>query len=129
MDWEHISKYFKAQGWFILLVFGLLSFFFMSSSFTLGVILGGLMIITNFNVLQSTIRSAFTPEGTMMNKKSAIVAKYYLRLAILGIIIYILVANELVDIAGLLIGLSIIVINILILGIRFALKISSGEAV
>jgi len=65
----------------------------------------------------------------MMNKKSAIVAKYYLRLAILGIIIYILVANELVDIAGLLIGLSIIVVNILILGIRFALKISSGEAV
>ena len=129
MDWETISKYFRAQGWCILLVFGLLSFFFMSSAFTLGVILGGLIIIANFNVLQSTIRSAFTPEGIMLNKKKAIVAKSYLRLAILGIIIYILVANELVDIAGLLIGLSIIVLNILILGIRFALKISSGEAV
>jgi len=129
MDWENFSKYFKVQGWLILLGFGLLSFFFMSPAFTLGVILGGLIIIANFNVMQATLRGAFSPEGTMVNKKSAIVAKYYLRLAIMGIIIYILVVNELVDIAGLLIGLSIVVINILILGIRFAFKISSGEAV
>ncbi len=129
MDWEKISKYFKAQGWVILLIFGSLSFFFMSPDFTLGLFLGGLISIANFHVLQTTIRSAFTPEGTMMNKKSSIVAKYYLRLAILGLIIYILVTNEWVDIAGLLIGLSIVVLNILITGIRFAIKISSGEAV
>ena len=129
MDWKDISKYLHAQSWVILLILGSLSFFFMRPAFTLGVILGGLIIIANFNVLQSTIRGAFTPEGTMMNKRRAIVAKYYLRLAILGLIIYILVTNELVDIVGLLIGLSIIVLNILIIGIRFAIKISSGEAV
>ena len=129
MDWENFSKYFKVQGWLILLVFGVLSFFFMSPAFTLGVILGGVIIITNFNVMQATLRSAFSPEGTMANKKSSIVAKYYLRLAILGIIIYILATTELVDIPGLLVGLSIVVVNILILGIRFAIKISSGEAV
>ena len=129
MDWENFSKYFKVQGWFILMVFGLLSFFFMSPAFTLGVILGGLIIIANFNVMQATIRDAFSPEGTMVNKKSAIVAKYYLRLAILGIIIYILATTEWVDIAGLIIGLSIVVVNIVILGIRFAIKTSSGETV
>ncbi len=129
MDWKDISKYLHAQSWVILLILGSLSFFFMRPAFTLGVILGGLIIIANFNVLQSTIRGAFTPEGTMMNKRRAIVAKYYLRLAILGLIIYILVTKELVDIVGLLIGLSIIVLNILIIGIRFAIKISSGEAV
>ena len=129
MDWEHISKYLKAQGWVILLVLGSLSFFFMSPDFTLGVVLGGLIIIANFSALQSSIRSAFTPEGTMLNKKNAIVTKYYLRLAILGIIIYILVTTKIVSVLGLVVGLSIIVINILILGIRFAIKISSGEAV
>ena len=129
MDWENFSKYFKVQGWFILMVFGLLSFFFMSPAFTLGVILGGLIIIANFNVMQTTLRGAFSPEGTMVNKKSAIVAKYYLRLAILGIIIYILATTEWVDIAGLIIGLSIVVINIVILGIRFAIKTLSGETV
>ncbi len=129
MDWKDISKYLHAQSWVILLILGSLSFFFMRPSFTLGVILGGLIIIGNFIVLQATIRSAFTPEGTMINKKTSIVTKYYLRLAILGLIIYILVTNEWVDIVGLLIGLSIIVLNILIVGIRFAIKISSGEAV
>ncbi len=129
MDWKDISKYLHAQSWVILLILGSLSFFFMSPDFTLGIFLGGLIIIANFNVLQATIRSAFTPEGTMINKKSSIVAKYYLRLAILGLIIYILVTNEWVDVVGLLIGLSIVVINILIIGIRFAIKMSSGEAV
>jgi len=129
MDWKDISKYLHAQSWVILLILGSLSFFFMSPDFTLGIFLGGLIVIANFNLLQNTIRGAFTPEGTMINKKSAIVAKYYLRLAILGLIIYILVTKEWVDIVGLLIGLSIIVINILIIGIRFAIKISSGEAV
>ena len=129
MDWENISKYFKAQGWIIFLITGLLSFFLMRPAFTLGVILGGFIVLANFNVMQATIRSAFSPEGVMDNKKSAIVAKYYLRLAILGIIIYILATTEWVDSAGLIIRLSIVVINIVILGIRFAIKTSSGEAV
>ena len=128
MDWENVSKYFKTQGWFILLILAALSFFLMSPAFTLGIILGGLIVIANFNFLQYTIRSAFSSEGTMMNKKKAIVAQYYFRLAILGIIIYILATNEWVDMVGLFIGLSIVVINILITGIRFALKTSSGEA-
>ena len=129
VDWENFSKHFKVQGWLILLIFGLLSFWLMTPAFTLGIILGGLIVIANFNLLQYTIRSAFSSEGTMFNKKKAIVVQYYFRLAILGIIIYILATNEWVDMAGLLIGLSIVVINIITIGIRFALKISSGEAV
>ncbi len=129
MDWEIISKHFRAQGWLILLILGLLGFFFMSPAFTLGIILGGLIVIANFNLLQHTIRSAFSSDGTMVNRKNAIVAQYYFRLAILGIIIYILATNEWVDIAGLLVGLSIVVINIITIGIRFAIKTSSGEAV
>jgi len=129
MDWKIISKHFKAQGWLILMIFGSLSFFFMSPAFTLGIIVGGLIAIANFNLLQYTIRSAFSPEGAMINKKKSIIAQYYFRLAILGIILYILATNEWVDIIGLFIGLSIVVINIVGLGIRFAIKISSGEAV
>ena len=128
MDWEIISKYFKTQGWFILLILAALSYFLMSPAFTLGIILGGLIVIANFNFLQYTIRSAFSSEGTMMNKKKTIVAQYYFRLAILGIIIYIVATNKWVDMVGLFIGLSIVVINILITGIRLALKTSSGEA-
>lgn len=123
MEWENISKYLSTQGWFILFALAAFSYFFMSPAFTLGVILGGMIVIANFSFLQYTIRSAFSSEG-MINKKKAIVAQYYFRLAILGIIIYILATNEWVDMMGLFIGLSIVVINIVIIAVRFALKTS-----
>ena len=129
MEWEDISRYIKAQGWLILLIAGLLSSLFMSSSFTLGVILGGLIVIANFNALQHTIRSAFSPQGRMKNKKGMIIAKYYLRLAILGVIIYTLTTTGWVNLVGLIIGLSVVVVNILFLGIRLAIKTSSVKVV
>ena len=65
----------------------------------------------------------------MKTNKMAIIAKYYFRLAIMGIIIYILVTNGWADPIGLVIGLSIVVISIIHMGIRAAWKTSSGEAV
>jgi hypothetical protein len=60
-------------------------------------------------------------------KKKSIIAKCYFRLAILGIIIYILIANAWVDPIGLTIGLSTVVISIFSFGIRLAVKTSSEE--
>lgn len=39
--------------------------------------------------------------------------KYYIRLAIMAVVLYLLIANNVVDIIGLLIGLSVVIINIL----------------
>ncbi|MBW1797531.1 MAG: ATP synthase subunit I [Deltaproteobacteria bacterium] len=129
MDWEKLVKQLRAQNWIILMILGSASFFLMSSTFTLGIILGGLIIIANFNILQHTIRRAFSPDGVMKNNKLAIVAKYYFRLAILGIIIYILITNDWVNPIGLAIGLSIVVFSIINIGIRAVWKTSSGEAI
>jgi ATP synthase I chain len=129
MDWEKLVKQLRAQNWIILMILGSTSFFLMSSTFTLGIILGGLIIIGNFNVLQHTIRCSFSPDGVMKNNKLAIVAKYYFRLAILGIIIYILITNGWVNPIGLAIGLSIVVFSIINIGIRAVWKTSSGEAI
>ncbi len=129
MNWEKVSKEIRIQSWIILLVLGVASFFLASSTFTLGIILGGLIIIANFNVLQHTIRSAFSSDGVMKKKKKSIIAKYYLRLAFLGIIIYILIANGWVDPVGLTIGLSIVVISIFNFGIRSVFKKFPGETI
>ncbi len=129
MDWEKLVKQLRAQNWIILMILGIASFFLMSSTFTLGIILGGLIIIANFNVLQHTIRSSFSPDGVMKNNKLAIVAKYYFRLAILAVIIYILITNGWVNPIGLAIGLSIVVFSIVSIGIRAVWKTSSGEAI
>ena len=129
MDWEKLLKTLGTQNWIILMILGSISFFLMSSSFTLGVILGGLVIIANFGMLQRTIRSALFVEGVMKAGKRAIVAKYYFRLAILGIIIYTLITSIKVDPVGLVIGLSIVVLSIFGLGVRSIWKALSGEAI
>jgi hypothetical protein len=128
MDWDKVSKMLANYNWIILMVLGSASFFLMSPLFTLGVILGGLIIIANFKLLQHTIRSAFASGGALKTNKVSIIGKYYFRLAIMGIIIYILVTNGWVDPIGLVIGLSIVVFSIVLMGVRAAWKISSGEA-
>lgn len=129
MDWEKLHRDLKAQNWILLLVLGTLSFLFMSPAFTLGVVLGGLLIIANFSVLQHTIRRSFSPVGSLRSNKIAIVAKYYFRLAILAVIIYTLITNGWVHPIGLAVGLSVVVVSIIYIGIRTAWKMSSGEGV
>lgn len=128
MDWEEIYRSLKIRNWIILLGFSLISTFLMSHSFTLGIILGGLVIIINFRLFQSTIRRVFSPDGVMEGMKIRIILKYYFRLLALGIIIFILITRLRVDPVGLAIGLSTVVFSIISLGINRTLKARSREA-
>jgi hypothetical protein len=119
----------KTFNWVILLILGAASGLFMTVQFTLGVILGGLIIIANFNLLHNTMRKAFSDQGAMKGKKMALIAKFYFRLAIMGLIIYILITEAWVNPLGLAVGLSIVVLSILNFGIRAAFRTSSREAV
>jgi hypothetical protein len=125
MEWEKLVGILRTLNWVILLLLGSASFLFMSWTFTLGVIVGGLMIIANFNLLQHTIRKGFSSNGVLETKKASIIAKYYLRLAALGLLIYVLMRQQLVHPVGLTIGLSIIVMSIVALGIHLVWKSSS----
>jgi len=129
IDKEKLLRQIKTNNWIFLLILGSLSSVFMSATFTLGVILGGLIIIANFSVLQHTIRSAFSDQGAMRGKKISVIAKFYFRLAIMGLIIYILITTGWVNPLGLAIGLSTVIFSILNFGIRTAWKTSSREAI
>jgi len=129
MEWRKLSKVLRTFNWAILFVLASISFFFMSSAFTLGIILGGLIIIANFNVLQHTVRKGFSSDGSLQGRKAPIIAKYYLRLAAMGFIIFVLIRQQWVHPAGLAVGLSIVVASIVCLGIHMIWKTSSGEAV
>ena len=119
----------KTFNWIILFILGVLSGIFMTVQFTLGVILGGLIIIANFSLLHNTMYKAFSDLSLMKGKKMALVVKFYFRLAIMGLIIYILITNGWVNPLGLAVGLSIVVLSILHFGIRAAFRTSSREAV
>ena len=128
MEWEKISRRLRMENWIILGILASASLIFMSAAFTWGIVLGGLLIIANFSVLQRTIRNSFSLEGEMKSNKMAIVAKYYFRLALLGIIILAAIASGRVNPVGLTLGLSIVVISIIATGIEAAFKTPSGEA-
>ncbi len=118
----------KIFNWVILFILSALSGVFMEVQFTLGVILGGLIIIANFSLLHHTMRCAFSDQGAMKGKKMALIAKFYFRLAIMGLIIYILITEAWVNPLGLVVGLSIVVLSILNFGIRAVWRTSSREA-
>ena len=128
MDWEKTYKDLKRLNWFSLFIMSLISYFLLSPSFTLGIILGGFIIIANFKVLQHTIRRGFSSQGVMNASKFIIIVKYYLRLLALGVVICYLIKRGWVDPVGLAVGLSTVVISIVSFGIKTAFKTVTGEA-
>lgn len=128
MDWDSVYRELSMRNWIILLLLSFISFFFMPGNATLGVILGGVLIIINFDLLQHTIRRAFPSKGPAKPKKPALIVKSYLRLLALGGVMYLLIRQGWVDPIGLAIGLSTVVFSIVSFGISCAVKIKTREA-
>jgi hypothetical protein len=121
-NWDQIYSDLKKRGWIIFLILATAAYFFMSRSFTLGIILGGIIVIVNFSFLQSTIIKAFQNTPAIKKKKFLLIVKSFFRLLLLGIIIYVLLKYDLADPIGLAIGLSIIFFSIVSLGISSVWK-------
>jgi len=94
--------------------------------FTVGVIAGGLVILTNFHLLSRVLKSGLTP-GQLTTPMS-VIAKYYLRLLGTALVLYLLIAYRLVDPFGLILGLSVVVINLTLVGCNEMRKILFKEA-
>ena len=129
MNWKNLQKRLYLLNWVILLTLSSAGSLLMSYSFGGGVFLGGLIAITNFHVLQHTIRGAFVSEGSMRKGKFSIIIKSYLRLVAIGVIIYLLIDKSLVDPIGLAVGVSTVLFSIVSLGIILAVKTKAEEAV
>ena len=128
MDWDELYRDLKMRSLIILLILASISYFLMSNSITAGIILGGLIIIINFDILQSVVRRAFPADGEIKAKKISLIAKTYFRLLVLGAIIYFLITHVRVDPLGLTVGLSTVVFSIVSFGISSALKTNIREA-
>lgn len=128
MEWNLIYEDLKTKNWIIILLFSSISFFTLSHSCTLGIIVGGLVGTVNFFFLQRTLKKAFGTDFKGKTQKISIFLNYYFRLLVLGIIIFILLKYQLVAPAGLIIGLSTVVAAIAFTGICMALKTKGGEA-
>jgi hypothetical protein len=129
MEWQRFHKILRMLNWLVLLCVSLASYFSMSPFWTTGVLLGGLIAIANFDLLQRTVRGAFSPEGIHQGARFSIVGKSFLRLLALGIVLYVLITRGWIDPVGLTVGLSTVLLSIVGLGIGLALGIRTKEAV
>ena len=109
---DPLQRKLENLNWIILGGFLLISMVFMRIPFTLGILLGGLISIVNFFWLKRDLRVVF---GSLTGRaKAAIMFRYYIRFFVSAVVIYFIVTQTIVDVIGLLIGLSIVVINIVL---------------
>jgi hypothetical protein len=79
-------------------------------TFTLGILSGGLIVTINFHLLARTLRNALTPPH--LSSHNVVIAKYYVRFIVSGLIIFFLISQHIVNPLGLFVGLSVVVASI-----------------
>ena len=109
---DPLQKRIEFSNWIILTVIFIPAVIFAPFKFALGTLIGGFISIINFHWMERGLQGIF--QRTSGNVKGPILIKYYIRLAITAVVLYFLIAYQTVNVIGLLIGLSIVVINIII---------------
>ena len=98
----------------------LAGWFFLSAEFGLGALAGGCIAITNFFWIRSVLLRIL---GQMPEKAvSYALFRFVARLSITGLMLYFIIASGWFSLAGLFIGLSVIVINIITLSLYSAMR-------
>ena len=82
----------------------------MSAKFTFGIACGGLISIVNFHWLYRNLRSVL--RRLSGGVRAAVMVKYYIRFIATGVVLFFVISRYLVDVIGLLVGLSVVVISI-----------------
>ncbi|MEK6655112.1 MAG: ATP synthase subunit I [Thermodesulfobacteriota bacterium] len=98
------------MNWILLAILVVGSLLLHSSRFSLGVLYGGLISIVNFHWLYRNLLNVFTKYP--MQARKALLLRYYIRLTVLAFVLYWIISGNLVDVIGLVIGLSVVVMNI-----------------
>ncbi len=108
---DPLQRKLEIANWIILAILFIPSFIFAPTKFSLGVLLGGFISILNFYGMELGLRGLFkNPAG---NVKRPTMIKYYIRLALTAVVLYFLISADTVNMIGLIIGLSVVVINII----------------
>ena len=124
---ERLLTFITRTNWFLFFIGSLLGGFVASPEFTRGIIFGGLIVTVNFHLLHRTLNKSFTPPNTTSH--NVVLAKYYMRFVVSGIILFVLVSQHVVEPLGLILGLSVVVISIILATMIELKKIIFKEAV
>jgi len=111
----------------LLLLSSILGLMFLPLNFAKGIIFGGLIVTVNFHLLYRTLKKALTPPH--LSSHNVILAKYYFRFFVSGLILFFLIKGGYVAPLGLFIGLSVVVASIMLATLLEVKKLIFKEAV
>ncbi len=120
---ENIVTVLSAGSWILLILLAAAGWLIVSGRFAAGVLAGGVLAIANFYWLGSILKRALGQAAENAERFARV--RYVLRLAIIGTIVWILIVHFKLDLLGLILGLSVLVINIFALTI-FRLTCKGG---
>lgn len=109
---DPLQQRLEILNWVTLGVLLAVSLIFWSSDFTLGILLGGLISIAGFTWRQRDLRAVF--KNLTQRAQGAIMVRYYIRFIVTAVVIYFIITQTSADVIGLLVGLSLVVINIVL---------------
>ena len=109
---QRILNFITRTNWVILVIAVGIGYAVSPADFTRGILFGGLIVTVNFHLLAKTLKKALTPQH--LTSHNVVLAKYYIRFIISGIIIFLLISNHIVNPLGLFIGLSVVVASIML---------------
>jgi len=124
---KRILTFIIRTNWVLFILTNLGGFLFATPAFAKGIFFGGLIVTLNFYLLYRTLRKSFKP--SQLVSPNVILAKYYVRFFISGIILFILISGHYVNPLGLFIGLSVVVASIFLASIIEVKKLIFKEAV
>jgi hypothetical protein len=126
MSDEDLVKWLKRCNWIILAILTGGSAIVLNLFFALSVLIGGLLIIANFNLLYRILRHTLNPEA--LKPAGFVVASSFMRLFAMGAIMFALVVLGVVTPLGLIVGLSTVVLNFMTCGILIVKRAWMKEA-
>ncbi len=126
-DQQHTLNFITYSNWVLFFIAGLIGLFVFPPKFTLGIVLGGLIVTVNFHMMARTLRKSLMQPN--LSAHSSVLVKYYIRFILSGFIIFMLISLHIVEPLGLVLGLSIVVASIFAVTINELTKLIFKEAV
>lgn len=124
---QRLLRFITRTNWLLFLVSSTVAGLLASPDFTRGTIFGGLIVTVNFHLLYGTLKKAFAPPR--LASHNVVLAKYYARFAVSGVILFFLISKHIVNPIGLFVGLSVVVASIILATIVELTKLIFKEAV
>jgi hypothetical protein len=122
----------KIANWAVLTVLAAAGYLWQGGEFALGILAGGLVSVVNFHLLHRTLQSTLgrvaQDQEAKGEARSFFAFRQMLRFFAMVAVIFLLVTRGWVNIFGLLVGLSTVVLTLILAGIYEIFKLKNKEA-